>query len=439
MTLGLCEDYPEGSRSIETARRDLQLLEHAGISVLRISIGWDEIEPEKGKFDFAFWDAFVTMAVKDFHVRLIPYVAYTPRWAVRKELRNNEDHWRHAPQNVHDWAVMLGTLARRYEGLIDSWELWNEPDNADYWRGTKEEFAGLLKVGAEAIRRVNPKLQVVLGGVAWDVEFLESMFRDHGVAPSIDVVNLHAYFETWHHAGLETLSEYVGRAREIVGRYGEGEAIWLAEVGYSNHRKGREVSSAYRARFDYEHSLDFAAVSLVRILARARATENVNLLAWYEVKDPPLGDDVIGDVNNRHLGVAFADHAPKPALAALRFMRSFLGVPLRVRDPDALISAAVGTDAVVHVFETADGALRVVAWLRTTSPRLVGIRSGVDPRAEEVTLTLPEAAGKRATMFNHLGRVIARRPLGGQGPDGTLSLTLRPGEVTVAEVLVSSP
>jgi hypothetical protein len=37
--LGLCEDYPEESRSLEEARRDFELLRAAGLRVLRISIG----------------------------------------------------------------------------------------------------------------------------------------------------------------------------------------------------------------------------------------------------------------------------------------------------------------------------------------------------------------------------------------------------------------
>src|SRR5436190_610770 len=59
--LGLCEDYPEESRSLEEVRRDLAVLKAAGVGVLRVSIGWDGIEPEKDHYDLAFWDAFVDL------------------------------------------------------------------------------------------------------------------------------------------------------------------------------------------------------------------------------------------------------------------------------------------------------------------------------------------------------------------------------------------
>src|SRR4051812_11290387 len=78
--IGLCEDYPEESRSLETVRRDMKLLREAGVRLLRVSIGWDGLEPQEGRYDWAFWDAFVDLAVRQNGVRLIPYVAYTPRW-----------------------------------------------------------------------------------------------------------------------------------------------------------------------------------------------------------------------------------------------------------------------------------------------------------------------------------------------------------------------
>src|SRR3954465_6509343 len=63
VTLGLCEDYPEESRSLANARRDLEVLRTNHIPVLRVAFGWDAIEPEPGRFDWSFWDDFVRLAV----------------------------------------------------------------------------------------------------------------------------------------------------------------------------------------------------------------------------------------------------------------------------------------------------------------------------------------------------------------------------------------
>src|SRR3954452_15857047 len=62
--IGLCEDYPEESRSLEGARQDFELLRRLGVNTLRVSFGWDAIEPERDRYELEFWDAFVDMAVR---------------------------------------------------------------------------------------------------------------------------------------------------------------------------------------------------------------------------------------------------------------------------------------------------------------------------------------------------------------------------------------
>lgn len=84
--LGLCEDYPDETRSLEAARRDL-----AGARVLRAAFGWDAIEAERGRYDWSFWDDFVRTAKADYGLTLIPYVRYTPRWAASDD---GDDFWR---------------------------------------------------------------------------------------------------------------------------------------------------------------------------------------------------------------------------------------------------------------------------------------------------------------------------------------------------------
>src|SRR4051794_38373109 len=69
--LGLCEDYPEESRTAAGAREDLRMLAAAGVGTLRVGIGWDDVEPEPGRFEWAFWDELVGLAGAH-GVRLIP-------------------------------------------------------------------------------------------------------------------------------------------------------------------------------------------------------------------------------------------------------------------------------------------------------------------------------------------------------------------------------
>src|SRR5262245_3016331 len=81
LALGIAEDYAQHRATREAARQDLEACRRAGAAVLRISFSWSEMESEPGRYDFAFWDEFVPMAVDEYKLRLIPYVCYTPAWA----------------------------------------------------------------------------------------------------------------------------------------------------------------------------------------------------------------------------------------------------------------------------------------------------------------------------------------------------------------------
>src|SRR4051812_25604768 len=357
--LGLCEDYPEETRSLEEVRRDFGVLKAAGVSVLRVSIGWDGVEPEKDHYDFAFWDAFVDAAVAS-GIRLLPYVAYTPRW---DSDGTPEAYWKTPPRDLAEFTEIMGLLAARYRARVGSWEIWNEPDNRDYWLGSAAEYASLLAAGSAAVRRADPAARVVSGGLAGGVEFLREVFDEHGGAEHVDVVNLHAYYETWNPNPLEVLPEYLDAVSAIVRRYGRGQPLWLAEVGYSNHRGTGAPGSGTGA--SYEHTLDFQAVMLVRTLALALAHPAVSLVAWYELKDPRASAPMIGDDHNRHLGVTFADWRPKPAFAALAFTESLFGRGFVSVDGALRVERRARSDVELRAFVTAGHRFVVVAWLRT--------------------------------------------------------------------------
>lgn len=44
--------------------------------------------------------------------------------------------------------------------------MWNEPDLPGFWLGTASQYAQLLAVTYNAIKRADPNAQVLLGGLA---------------------------------------------------------------------------------------------------------------------------------------------------------------------------------------------------------------------------------------------------------------------------------
>jgi polysaccharide biosynthesis protein PslG len=402
--IGLCEDYPEESTTPAIIRGDMELLKRSGIKLLRISFGWDGIETSKGKYNWLFWDEYVRTAVDEYGITLIPYICYTPLWNSTGDTSNC---WNHTPVDYQAFGDFVTALVTRYKDRIKTWELWNEPDIKEYWSGTAEDLARLTKIGAQAVRAADPTAKVVLAGLAHRVEFTKALFRDYGISPYVDIVNCHSYFETWSGDPLEQVTDYVNAIADVIARYGDGQSMWMAEVGYSTVRRAHGViSDSYTATYEYEHTPAFQAVAMWRTLTLLLATQKIAAVAWYELKDLPPMDKVIGDDNNRHLGVALVDYTPKPAERALSFFNGFFARKVKCIDNETEISRTVGSESVVHAFRMDDGSVTLVSWLRTVS-KGKAVRdadgTGKDLRQESITVSLPMKHMSSAAVYDEVG------------------------------------
>lgn len=433
--IGLCEDYPEETTTMKIIRSDMELLRRAGINLLRISFGWDGIEVSKDTYDWGFWDDYVKIAVDEYGITLIPYICYTPMWNSTGDMY---DYWNHTPTDYYEFGEFVGDIVNRYKDRIKSWELWNEPDITAFWSGNVEEYARLAKIGSRAVRETDPEAIVVLGGLAHQTDFTKALFRDYEISFYVDVVNIHNYFETWHPSPMERIEGHINEIYDIVDRWGDGQAVWMAEVGYSTWRMGKsKVSNDYYAYYDYEHTPAYQAVDLFRRLTMIVSTGKIDAVAWYEIKDLPPIEEVIGDNNNRNLGVAYVDHTPKPAEEALVFFNELFSQPYRTLD-GVVVTPPVDSESVIKVFENQDGSCIVVGWLPTVvAEKGEGELSGSvkDTRRESVEVLIPQDLRGKATSYDHLGNGQPYTKLEPTKGKVTLpDLLLRGGEVTIIAI-----
>lgn len=430
MPVGIGEDYAEGARTLANARRDLALLHRQGLRVLRLSLPWEAMEPEPGRYDWKFWDEYISLATDQYHIRLLPYLCYTPRWAATVR---NADFWREPPRDDAQFAEFVKRVVTRYRGRIHSWEIWNEPDNSYYWLGSVEQFAALLRAGSVAVREADPSAQVVMGGLAWNLSFLEAMLTNGPTMRAVNIVNLHNYYETWAEDPLERIPAYIGRAGDLLNRYHDPLPIWTAEVGYSSFRQGAQVSGQFRAYYTYEHTPAGQAAALFRALTLLQASGRVSLVTWYRLHDLPATQEVIGDVNNRFLGLVDTAGHPKPALRALRYFRALFHNGYQCLDTQARVTKRLKSAAEVHAFARPDGSVVVVAWLRTVVPGERGDNSGQvrDRRREKVVVALPFALKPDAALFNELGEATGLVPVARQRGRAHFHLALQDGKVRV--------
>ena len=422
---GLAEDYPEEADPVAKMRRDIAVLQRAGIRYLRFGIGWDSVESQPGIYDWSVWDSLFKV-LGDAGIFPLPYVCYTPRWLHPEDPK---DFWR-LPAEPGRFASFMAAAVARYRDQARSWELWNEPDNDYYWRGTVEQYAGLVKAGAEAVRRADPTARVVLGGMSkMRSPFLEDLLRRFGLGSEVDVVNLHGYLETWDGARAEEYPARIEAVAELVGEKAPRADLWLAEFGYGDWRErdGRPSRWSY-AVHDYEHTAAFQAVALFRAHVLALASQRLSLT----IDDLPNKEAATG--SNKHLGIVDVHGNPKPAFHALRLYQDLFVRPVRPAD----VQVRGGREAVVHVFEAVSGELIVAAWLRSSPQSGNPGGRARDTREETVAVRLPVGAGAELTAFDvETGQPIRT----GAALDGPLltNVRLRGGSIFVARIVPARP
>ncbi|MHB1357491.1 MAG: cellulase family glycosylhydrolase [Anaerolineae bacterium] len=153
----------------EVGSRDMQVVREAGFTWVKVVFGWREIEgAAKGAFDWSRTDEIVDMA-NSIGVKLLVRVDHQPQWAGGGFPVNGP------PDNLQDLADFLTALASRYQGRIQGYQIWNEPNLAREW-GDKtpdpDGFARLLKTAYQAIKAVDTNALVISGGLSptgtWD-------------------------------------------------------------------------------------------------------------------------------------------------------------------------------------------------------------------------------------------------------------------------------
>ncbi len=117
--------------------------------------------------------------------------------------------------------------------MIEAVMLWNEPNNISHWDFHLDQdwkiFAAMVIAAARGIRRVNPELKIVLGGMSpVDPNFVR-LLGGYGVLDEIDVVAIHGFPLDWNHWSIHEWPRKVEEIRSVTNK-----PVWVSEAGASS-------------------------------------------------------------------------------------------------------------------------------------------------------------------------------------------------------------
>lgn len=247
----------------------------------------------------------------------------------------------------------------RYRGIVDHWEVWNEPPNfsADV---SAASYAQVVVAAYESVKQVDPRIQVGIAAKSVHLNFLAKTIRA-GARGKYDFVALHPYESAalvargwdWAFAGI------AGNVRRVLREEDparESVPIWFTEMGIDLGSGTAAVSE----------DLQGDTLAKLFVLGIAQGIERMN---WFSPRD----------TEGSRLGLFRADDTPRPALVALRTLIELLG-----QRPSYAGLVHLGSGTCGYLFAAGDE-LRLVTWspsqrshsLRVQEPlQVCEVRSG---------------------------------------------------------------
>lgn len=182
--------------------------------------------------------------------------------------------------------------------------LWNEPNNLSHWNFRIDPdwkiFAETVIAAGRAIRRENPDLPIVLGGISpIDPNFI-GLMKSHGVLEAVDVVAVHGFPLDWNHWSIHDWPKKIDEIRAATHK-----PVWVSEAGVSSF--GAEEVQAFGLRRTADLLLPL-----------------VDRVHWYSLLDLPATwtattrhKEAEGSAYYRHyyMGLLREDGTPKAAVA----------------------------------------------------------------------------------------------------------------------------
>jgi hypothetical protein len=289
-----------------------------GVRWVRFDFDWSEIQAGGPKvYDFASYDRVVD-ALTAADIQVLGILDYTPAWA-----RGAGDTKFTPPKSAADFSAFAGQAAARYCGRVSAWEIWNEPNLAQFWGPAPDAraYAALLKGAAAEIRRQAPSVVIVSGGLASAFDngrdipaarFLEQVY-EAGAGASVSAIGNHPYMSpqvptlllpnNWSFSW-----GWPGGIRAVMARHGDGrKPVWVTEFGAPTLGRdafGTVVTEARQA-------------SLVRgAFAALPRDGRAGPLFWYNYQDFCAPDP--NRPSSCFYGLVRADGTTKPGFEAYR-------------------------------------------------------------------------------------------------------------------------
>ncbi|MGB0388608.1 MAG: hypothetical protein ACPGWR_27625 [Ardenticatenaceae bacterium] len=153
-----------------------------GAGWTRVYFSWANLQPNGAGSEFNpyYFPSEVMKRELEANRELVGVLIQTPAWASESGEHREVPSGLYLPYDDENnlWGQFVKQIVEEYQGQIDDWIIWNEPDvchnkqGRQSWLGTPEDYAQLLKVGYQAAKSVNPDANIAIAATTywWDIQ-----------------------------------------------------------------------------------------------------------------------------------------------------------------------------------------------------------------------------------------------------------------------------
>ena len=169
----------------------INYVDDMGVTKIRMIGGWAKCEQVKGQYDFAWLDSCV-YGFKKIGVDVMLIFAYgNPLYGADKQLGAKlftDDI------TMKAWLKWVSATTKRYQHVINEWEIWNEPNNNN---GRSEDYVKLYTKTVETVKKIQPNSTIIgLSMAMMRPMFAERVIKglkEAGQLKTMDYASFHPY------------------------------------------------------------------------------------------------------------------------------------------------------------------------------------------------------------------------------------------------------
>ena len=263
----------------------------AGATEVRIFPSWGGIQPSPGTWNWSQVDSILATAANN-HLTVTGLFLYNAPWLPGTYPTGS---------GLSDFATYVSGVVSHCTGSVQTWEVWNEPEN--FGNVPPADYANLVTTAYNAAKAADPNARIGLSVASVDVVYLEQAILA-GAADHFDFIAVHPY-------------ESLGTA----AAYGE-EADFISIVPTLRKMLAADDPAAINVPIRFTEigqatspsvSTTLQAQDLVKAYSMAIA-EGVDCVQWFEAQE-----------SHYHMGLLDTFHNPTPSYTAFQNLAAQLG------------------------------------------------------------------------------------------------------------------